>query len=43
VFIYIFIILNYQIKMLQDKIHMKSGLCCDLDQLTRIIKSYDLS
>jgi hypothetical protein len=43
VVLYIFIILDYRIKMLQDTIHMKSGLCCDLDQLTRIIKAYDLS
>jgi hypothetical protein len=31
VVLYIFIILDYRIKMLQDNIHMKSGLCCDLD------------
>jgi hypothetical protein len=31
VVLYIFIILDYQIKMLQDNIHLKSGLCCDLD------------
>jgi hypothetical protein len=31
VVLYIFIILHYRIKMLQDNIHMKSGLCCDLD------------
>jgi hypothetical protein len=43
VVLYIFIILDYRIKMLQDTIHMKFGLCCDLDQLTRIIKAYDLS
>jgi hypothetical protein len=43
VVLYIFIILDYQIKMLQDTIHMKSGLCCDLYQLIRIIKAYDLS
>jgi hypothetical protein len=43
VVLYIFIILEYRIKMLQDTIHMKSGLCCDLDQLRRIIKAYDLS
>jgi hypothetical protein len=43
VVLYIFIILDYQIKMLQDTIHMNSRLCCDLDQLTRIIKAYDLS
>jgi hypothetical protein len=29
--------------MLQNTIHMKSGLSWDLDQLTRIIKAYDLS
>jgi hypothetical protein len=29
--------------MLQDTIHMKSRLCSDLDQLTTIIKAYDLS
>jgi hypothetical protein len=31
VVLYIFIILDYRIKMLQDNIHMKYGFCCDLD------------